>query len=597
MQPDSLKTTIALLPEKPGIYKFFDDQQMLIYVGKAKNIKKRVSSYFNKINFLDNKTKRLVSNIRNIEYTIVDNEFDAYLLENNLIKSHQPKYNILLKDDKTYPYIYVSNERFPRIISTRKVDRSLGKYYGPYTSVKAMNTIIDLIRKLYTLRTCNYNLSEKNIEEKKFKICLEYHIRNCKGPCEGLVDEREYNQNIEQVHHILKGNIFQAKNYFKEEMNKAAMNLEFEKAQMLKAKLELLDKFHSGTIIVNPNISNLEVFTILSNEAAATINYFKINNGTILYTKCLEIKKKLNESDEELLALAIVEIRSQFDSTSTEIITNTPIDITIKDVNISVPSIGDKKKLINLSLKNNLYLLNKPKEDRNKDNTERILTLLQSDLQLKSLPCHIECFDNSNFQGTNPVAAMVCFRNARPAKKEYRHYNIKTVEGPNDFDSMYEIVHRRYKRCLEEALPLPDLIIVDGGKGQLSAACGALTDLKLYGEIPIIGIAKRLEEIYYPADSHPLYIDKKSESLKLLQQIRNEAHRFAITFHRNKRSKNTFDSQLLSIKGIGKNSMEKLLKEFKSLKNIKEASLEELSAHVGKDKAMKVIEEIKKREN
>lgn len=596
MSTEAAKALVQKLPDKPGIYKFYDAGKNLIYVGKAKNIKKRVSNYFNKINFLDSKTKRLVSQIQDIEYTIVDTEFDAYLLENNLIKSHQPKYNILLKDDKTYPYIYISNERFPRIISTRKVDRSLGKYYGPYTSVKAMNTIIELIRKLYTLRTCTYNLSEKNIEEKKFKICLEYHIQNCKGPCEGLVNEEEYNKNVEQAHNILKGNINLAKTHFKEKMNQAAIQLEFEKAQFLKAKLESLDKFQTGTVIVNPRITNIEVFTILSNEHFSSINYLKIINGTILHTKCYEVKKKLNEPDQELLSLAIVEVREQFESLSSEIITNIPIDLVLKDVKIYTPFIGDKKKLISLSLKNNLYMLNKPREDKTKDTSNRVLTTLQSDLHLKTLPRHIECFDNSNFQGTNPVAAMVYFREGKAAKKEYRHFNIKTVEGPNDFDSMHEIVYRRYRRCLDENLPLPDLIIVDGGKGQLSAGCRALMDLEIYGKVPIIGIAKRLEEIYYPGDSDPLHIDKKSESLMLLQQIRNEAHRFAITFHRNKRSKNNLNSELSTIKGVGKNTMEKLLKEFKSLRNIREAPIDALAKIIGNARALKVKEGINKKE-
>ena len=584
----SPKDLLKKLPEKPGIYKFFDVEGTLIYVGKAKNIKKRVSNYFNKITFLDTKTKRLVSQIVNIEFTIVDTEFDAYLLENNLIKAHQPKYNILLKDDKTYPYIYVSNERFPRIISTRNVDKSLGKFYGPYASVKAMNTIIELIRKLFTLRTCNYVLSEKNIAENKYKICLEFHIQNCKGPCEGLVTEEEYNINIVQIHNILKGNSATAKNYFKERMALAAANLEYEKAQFLKNKLDLLERFQTATIIVNPRITDVDVFTILSNETAATINYLKVINGTILHTKCYEIKKKLDEPDEEILALAIAEVRAQFETLSPEIISNIPLNFPIEGVIVNVPSIGDKKKLVNLSLKNNFYLLNKPKEDKNKSNSDRILTTLQGDLHLKTLPRHIECFDNSNLQGTNPVAAMVCFKDAKPSKKDYRHFNIKTVEGPNDFDSMYEIVFRRYRRCLDENLPLPDLVIVDGGKGQLSAGCRALTDLDIYGKVPIIGIAKRLEEIYYPSDSDPLHIDKKSESLMLLQQLRNEAHRFAITFHRDKRSKNSFNSELLTIKGIGKSTMEKLLREFKSLRNIKEAPIEELIKIVGKDRALKI---------
>lgn len=583
----SVKDLVHELPDKPGIYKFFDIGNTLIYVGKAKNIKKRVSNYFNKLSNLDNKTRKLVSQICNIEFTIVNTEFDALLLENNLIKSHQPKYNILLKDDKTFPYVYITRERFPRVLSTRKYEPSAGIFYGPFTSVKAMNTIVELIRKLFYLRTCTYTLSEKNIEDKKFKVCLEYHIGNCKGPCEGLVREEEYNTNIDQIQNILKGNLTYVKNYFKEKMSELSSRMEFEKAQLFKIKLDLLEKFQSTSVIVNPKITELEVYSIISNEKIAVVNFLKILNGTIHQTNTIEIKKRLDESDEEILLIAIIDIRQNLNTHSKDILSNIPLEFPQEDITVTVPQIGDKKKLLDLSIKNIRYYLSRLEDSKeNKETKEaRILKTLQTDLQLKDLPDHIECFDNSNIQGTNPVAAMVCYRNAKPFKKDYRHFNIKTVIGPNDFDSMFEIVHRRYKRCIEESLDLPKLIIIDGGKGQLSAACRALTGLGLYGKIPIIGIAKRLEEIFFPEDSDPLYISKKSESLKLIQQIRDEAHRFAITFHRNKRSQSNLDSQLTKIPGVGANTFQKLLQKYKTLSNIKNAPIEELEEIIGKKKA------------
>jgi excinuclease ABC subunit C len=591
----SAKDLVHELPDKPGIYKFFDVGNTLIYVGKAKNIKKRVSNYFNKLSHLDNKTRKLVSQICNIEFTIVNTEFDALLLENNLIKSHQPKYNILLKDDKTFPYVYITRERFPRVLSTRKYEPSAGIFYGPFTSVKAMNTIVELIRKLFYLRTCTYTLSEKNIEDKKFKVCLEYHIGNCKGPCEGLVREEEYNTNIDQIQNILKGNLTYVKNYFKEKMSELSSRMEFEKAQLFKIKLDLLEKFQSTSVIVNPKITELEVYSIISNEKIAVVNFLKILNGTIHQTNTIEIKKKLDESDEEILLIAIIDIRQNLNTHSKDILSNIPLEFPQEDITVTVPQIGDKKKLLDLSIKNIRYYLSRLEDNKeNKETKEaRILKTLQKDLQLKDLPDHIECFDNSNIQGTNPVAAMVCYRNAKPFKKDYRHFNIKTVIGPNDFDSMFEIVHRRYKRCIDESLDLPKLIIIDGGKGQLSAACRALTGLGLYGKIPIIGIAKRLEEIFFPEDSDPLYISKKSESLKLIQQIRDETHRFAITFHRNKRSQSNLDSQLSKIPGVGENTFQKLLQKYKTISNIKNAPVEELEEIVGKKKAEIVKENLK----
>jgi excinuclease ABC subunit C len=580
------------LPDKPGIYKFYDKESNLIYVGKAKDIRKRVSNYFHKISHLDSKTKRLVSQISDIQYTIVNTETDALLLENSLIKSHQPKYNILLKDDKTYPYIVVSNERFPRILSTRTLEKENGTYYGPYTSVKVMNNVIELIRKLYSLRTCTFNLSEKNIEQKKFKICLEFHLGNCKGSCEGLEDEADYNKKIDQAHHILKGNIHLSKQMLKNQMMEASSEMNYEKANQHKIKLELLERFQSSSMIVNPKVTDVDVLTILSDEKISVVNYLKVHNGVIIQTKTIEIKKKLEEPDEEILGLALLNIKEEIDI-SPEIISNIPFSFPFEGINIYVPLKGDKRKLVDLSLKNISYYLSKLISNEEEPES-RVLTTLQKNLQLPALPDHIECFDNSNLQGTSPVAAMVCFKNGKPSRKDYRHFNIKTVTGANDFDSMYEIVYRRYKRCLDENLPLPKLIIVDGGKGQLSAACNALRDLNIYGKSPIIGIAKRLEEIFFPGDSDPVFIDKKSESLRLIQFIRNEAHRFAITFHRMKRSQSPLKSELDKIKGIGEKTFNKLLTEFKTVNNIKSANVEEIAKLIGLKKAEFLMSELKK---
>ena len=590
--PSYTPEQISQLPSEPGIYKYYSAGEELIYVGKAKNLKKRVSSYFTKQKGINRKTLKLVSEIRTIEFTIVNNEFDALLLENSLIKKNKPKYNILLRDDKSYPYICVTAERFPRIIAIRNMVPGLGTYYGPFASVKAMNNVFYLLRNLYHIRTCKYNLSEENIESGKFKVCLEYHIGNCKGPCEGLQTEPDYGKDIEQAVHILKGNLATPRNYFREKMQEAAEKLDFETAQVYKEKFELLEKFQSKSVVVNPNISDLDVFTIVTDDKYAFVNYLKVINGAVTVTKTVEVKKKLEEPQEDILALVMVELRERYHSAAKEVITNIPLEIESEWVQISVPKIGDKKKLIEMSVKNALYhkkeRISRAEESREKEN--RVVLQLQKDLQLKNPPMRIECFDNSNIQGTNPVASMVCFINGKPAKKEYRHYNIKTVIGPNDFASMNEVVGRRYRRLLEEEKPLPDLIVVDGGKGQLSASVDALKDLGIYGQIPIIGIAKRLEEIYYPEDPYPLHIDKKSESLMLLQRLRDEAHRFAITFHRDKRSKGAFTSQLDGIKGIGKNTADKLLKEFRTIGKIKQASEEDLTALIGKDKA-RIIKE------
>jgi excinuclease ABC subunit C len=577
---------VPQLPDKPGVYKFFDQENQLIYVGKAKSLKKRVSSYFNNRIHADRKTRKMISETKGIEFTLVNSEFDALLLENNLIKNHQPKYNINLRDDKTFPYICVTKERFPRVFSTRQVEHSKGTYFGPYANVRAMHNILDLFRNLYFIRTCKYNLSQENIRKGKIKVCLEYHIGKCKGPCENLQSEDDYNKDIELAENILKGNINLARNYFKEEMMSAATTMDFERAQEYKEKLEQLEKFQLKSVVVNQKITDVDAFAIVSDEKSAFVNYLKIKNGAIIAAEMVEVKKKLNEPDSDILALIIVDMREKHGSTSSEILVNTPVEIDLKVV-ISVPKIGDKKKLVDLSTKNAVfYKKEREKQELEKEPKEqRILKTLQRDLRLKELPMQIDCFDNSNLQGSNPVASMVCFKNTKPSKNEYRRFNIKTVEGANDFASMREIVYRKYFRTLEENLPLPNLIVIDGGKGQLSASMAALKELGLYGKIPIIGIAKKLEEIYFPEDPYPLHINKKSESLKLLQKIRDEAHRFAIAFHRQKRSKKTFTTELDDIKGIGKKTVDKLLGHFHSVKNIKEASMEKLQAVIGKDKA------------
>jgi len=585
------------LPDQPGVYKYYNAEGILIYVGKAKSLKKRVASYFIKSTGLNHKTRRMVREIRKIEFTLVNSEFDALLLENNLIKNTQPKYNILLKDDKTYPYLLLTNEHFPSIFPTRKVIPSRGTYFGPFASVKAMKNVLELIRTLFTIRTCKLDLAPKKIQEGRYKVCLEYHIGNCLGPCEGLHSENDYLKDIEQAKNILKGNLGIAKSHFKSRMQEAAQAMAYELAHKYKEKLDLLEKYQAKSLVTSPSVSSLDIFSIVTDEKYAFVNYLKIKNGAINFTKTVELKKKLDESEAELLITAIVRLRDQFESTSTEIITNVSPEEEIEGLHIIVPKIGDKRKLVELSLKNAIYYKKEKAlaAGEVKDKKNRVLEQLQQDLSLKDLPMHIECFDNSNIQGTHPVASMVCFINGKPANKEYRHYHIKTVEGPNDFASMEEIVTRRYKRLLEEEKPLPQLIIVDGGKGQLSSAVQALKTVGIYGEVPIIGIAKRLEEIYFPADPYPLHIDKKSESLRLLQRIRDEAHRFAITFHRNVRSKNAFDTQLTTIEGIGSKTADKLLKHFKSVKKIREASLPELEEVIGKSKAEKLHQLIKEK--
>jgi excinuclease ABC subunit C len=583
------------LPDKPGIYKFYSNDAKILYVGKAKDLKKRVSSYFYGNVFKGKKTQRLIGETKNIGITIVNSEFDAFLLENSLIKEHQPRYNILLKDDKSFPFICVTKERFPRIISTRKMDPGMGQYFGPYASVRAMNNVLELIRNLYHIRTCKYLLSATNIEKKKYKACLEYHIGKCKAPCIGLQKENDYNSEIKYVLSILKGDLKPVKSYFKEQMTTCANELKFEKAEESKQRLLLLDKFQSKSVVVNPKITNVDVFTIVSDDKKGYINYLKIFNGSINQTLNVEVKKRLDESDEEILALWIIELRKKFQSEAGVIMSNISLSGRL-GAEVQVPKKGDKRNIVELSLKNALYYKKEKNTTAQKVTwNDRILDQLQEDLQLKTIPKHIECFDNSNIQGHDPVASMVCFKNGRPSKIDYRKFNIKSVKGPDDFASIHEIVYRRYARVLKEKASKPDLIVIDGGKGQLNAAIKALNELNLYGSIPIIGIAKKLEEIYFPYDEIPFYIDKKSTSLKLLQQIRNEAHRFAITFHRDKRSKTSLGSKLDVIKGIGPKSRTALLSHFRSIENILNASYDEIAAVVGPQKTRILIEHLKKR--
>lgn len=590
--PTDLKDSISSLPDSPGIYRYYNKVGELIYVGKAKSLKKRVGSYFNKQSQYNRKTEKLVSEIDRIEFTIANSEFDALLLENNFIKQNQPKYNILLKDDKTFPYLCILKERFPRIIYTRKYIPKQGEYFGPYTSVVSMKAVLELVRQVYSIRTCSLPLSKENIEQKKFKVCLEFHIGNCKGPCEGLQEESQYREEIAQARNILKGDLSVVEKEFTRRMNVAAEAMEFEKAGVYKHKLDLLEKFQTKSLVVNPRLTNIDVVTITSTETEAFVNYLKIKEGSIIFSKNLEIKKKLDETDDEILSLVVQELRTTYHSDNPEVYTNLMLPVKSEEFENVVPQIGDKKKLVDLSLKNALY----QKRDREiskeeqKSKKNKVLHIMQENLRLLQYPKIIECFDNSNFQGTNPVASMVRFVDGKPDKKGYRHFNINTVTGPDDFASMKEIVGRRYKRIMEEEGEYPQLIIVDGGKGQLSSACEALQELGLYGKIPIVGIAKRLEEIYYPEDPLPLLVSKKSPALLLIQRIRDEAHRFAITFHRLKRSKNTFVTEIEEIPGIGKKTADKLLAHFKSVKKIKEASIEELKELVGEKIALKLKE-------
>ncbi|MBD98947.1 MAG: excinuclease ABC subunit C [Verrucomicrobia bacterium] len=589
MSEETIKNKIRLAPKKPGVYQFFDDGNNLLYVGKAKNLKNRVASYFSSEKTKSGKLKLMVNKINSIKFILTENEKEALLLENNLIKRHQPKYNVLLKDDKSYPWICIKNEPVPRVFGTRNLKQDGSEYFGPYTSARMMNDFLDLIRKNYKLRSCSYLLSEENISSGKYKVCLEYHLGNCKGPCEGKQSSEDYAQNIEEIRNIVKGNVGKVKKRLKIAMMEAAQQLRFEEAAEYKRKIETLSLFQQKSTVVNPSIKNLDVFSLIEEEDLSYVNYMKVHNGAVIQGHTLEIKKRLEESKHEILSIAIAEMKSRFKSESGTMVVPFKPDFEMEGVKFIVPKRGDKKSLLDLSMRNGKFYQFERRKQRQKTDPERhsnrILKTLKDDLRLNVLPIHIECFDNSNIQGSNPVAACVVFKNAKPAKKEYRHFNIKTVVGPDDFASMEEVVLRRYKRLLEEDNPLPQLIVIDGGKGQLNAALKSLEILGLRGKIAVIGIAKRLEEIYFPGDSLALHLDKKSESLKVIQQLRNEAHRFGITHHRNRRSKAAIQSQLTEIKGIGKESTQLLLQKFKSVKRIQHAGKSELAAVVGLKKA------------
>ena len=592
MSNTALEIQLKTLPNSPGVYQYFDKDDTILYVGKAKNLKKRVASYFTK-NHEYGKTRILVKKIASIKHIVVATETDALLLENNLIKKYQPRYNVMLKDDKTYPWICIKKEAFPKVFLTRNIIKDGSEYYGPYTSVRTVKALLSLIKELYPLRSCAYDLSKKNIESNKYKVCLEYHIKNCKGACEGLQTENDYLEDIKAIRNIVKGNFKESLQKFNDLMFNFAAKMEFEEAQKIKEKIDLLANYQAKSTVVNPSISNVDIFSIISDESFAYVNFFKISNGSIIQSYTTEIKKKLDESDKDLLELSIIEIRQRFNSQSKEIYV--PFKVGMGDsVKVTVPKLGDKKRIVELSIRNAKYF----RQERFKQikivdpdrHTNRIMAQMKKDLRLSEEPRHIECFDNSNIQGSYPVASCVVFKNGKSSKKEYRHFNIKTVVGPDDFGSMEEVVHRRYKRLLEEGQDLPQLIVIDGGKGQLSSSLKSLDVLGLRGKIAIIGIAKRLEEIYYPGDSIPMYLDKKSESLKIIQQLRNEAHRFAITFHRNKRSKSAIQTELELISGVGKQTILNLLKHFKSAKRVKSASFSSLVDVVGNDKAKKIYD-------
>lgn len=581
------------IPNLPGVYRYFDKEDAILYIGKAKNLKKRVSSYFSKTD-MSYRILSMVKKINRIEYTIVETEQDAFLLENSLIKKYKPRYNILLRDDKTYPFIVIKNEPFPRVFLTRKVIKDGSIYIGPYTAVNNVYTILDLLKNIFPLRTCTLSLTEQNITKGKFKVCLEYHIKNCLGPCQAFQSREEYDEMIDNIKEILKSNFGSVLFYLKKKMAEFAERLEFEKANEFKEKIKLLTEYESKSTVVNPKLTDIDAYGYTETDQFAFITFFKIINGTIIQSRSLEIKKILDEKKEDVLLQAIYDYSISSDKQPKEIYLPFDVDITFKNIALSTPQIGDKKRLIDLAMKNALY--NKQEKIKQqmtaeeKNPTFRILATMKKDLKLTELPRHIECFDNSNIQGTNPVSAIVVFKDAKPSKKDYRFFNVKTVEGPDDFATMREAVFRRYKRMLEEGHSLPNLIIIDGGKGQLSSAVESLKELNIYGQVPIIGIAKRLEEIYYPEDSLPLFIPKNSESLKLIQKLRDEAHRFGITAHRNKRSKTQTNSALNQIKGVGDKTMEKLIKHFKSIKKLKEASLEDIAAVIGESKAKVVME-------
>jgi excinuclease ABC subunit C len=597
----NLKDIVNSLPNTPGVYQYFDSSGKIIYVGKAKNLKSRVSSYFNSQNQHSAKTSILVKQIVDLKTINVDSEMDALLLENSLIKKYQPKYNIQLKDDKTYPWICIKNEPFPRVFYTRQVIKDKSEYFGPFHSVKMIRTLLDLFNNTFEIRNCSHKLTETNIGNREFKTAVEYYIGNCKGCCQGEISTEEYDIKIQQIKKILKGNVKLVIDQLKEKMTSFAQNYEFEKAQDLKERIALVEKYQAKSAVVSASLHNLDVFGIEDDINSAFVNFFKVMNGAIIQSHTVELKKKLNEDTKELLQFAITEIRLKFASEAKEMILPFEIDLPFEGVKITVPQKGEKKDLLDLSTRNaRFYKMEKNKQiamTNPEKHVERILESMKADLRLTELPHHIECFDNSNFHGTNAVAACVVFKDGKPAKKEYRHFNIKTVVGPDDFASMEEVVLRRYKRLLEEDAPLPQLIIIDGGKGQLSSAVKSLKALDLFGKIAIIGIAKKLEEIYFPGDSIPIYIDKRSETLKVIQNARNEAHRFGITHHRDKRSKNFIQSEIIGINGIGEHTMTQLLKDFKSVSKIKEASLESLVASIGTSKATIVFQHFKTKIN
>ncbi|MGK0314290.1 MAG: excinuclease ABC subunit C [Saprospiraceae bacterium] len=582
------------IPKEPGVYRFLNKENTILYVGKAKNLKNRLNSYFGEKKHQQYKTKALVRNAHHIEFTIVDSEHDALLLENTLIKKNQPRYNVSLKDGKSYTYLCIKNERFPRVFFTRQVWRDGSAYFGPYTSKYRTKVLLEVIKRLFPLRTCTYNLSEGNVNKGKFKVCLEYHIKNCLGPCEGLEDEEDYNEKIDQVKNILRGNFKQVKDYLKQEMADQAAVMEFEQAQLTKDKLDALVDYQAKSTVVSATIRDIDVFTIQTDEKYAFVNYIKVINGAMINTDTIEMEKNLDEDERDLLSYVIPVIREKYNSIAPEIVAPFDVDMEDESIIVTIPQRGDKKKLMDLSIKNVTYhLLQKKKTEINnigkQTSAERILKALQADLYMKEVPLHLECFDNSNIQGTNPTASCVVFKNAKPSKKDYRHFKIKTVVGPDDFASMEEVVYRRYRRLLEENEPLPQLIVIDGGKGQLSSAVKSLEKLDLMGKITIIGIAKKLEELYFPNDSVPLHINKKSESLKLIQQARDEAHRFALTLHRNLRSKHFLGTELTDIPGIGKKTANLLLTTYKSVNKVKKQSVDSLSSVIGKANAKKVF--------
>lgn len=590
---ENLKLQLKTLPSEPGVYRYYDKNGQLLYVGKAKNLKKRVLSYFNK-NQNGYRTRIMVSKIVRLETTVVNSEYDALLLENNLIKEHQPFYNVMLKDDKTYPWICIKNENFPRVFLTRTIIKDGSEYYGPYANVRPAKILLETIKNLYKIRSCSLDLAPQKIEDGKYKVCLEYHIKNCKGPCEGLESLVSYDEKIDSIRGIIKGDFRKARKYLEDEMFRFATNLEFEAAQNVKERLEFLDDYQARNTVVNPNIDDVDVFGMTSDETAAYVNFFKIRNGNIVQSFTTEIKKMLEETDEEILEEALIEIRQKFASESKEILLPFHLNIEIPNIKLIVPKVGDKKRIVELSEKNaKEYRLEKLKQVQIVDperHTNRIMAEMQKLLRMPVEPRHIEGFDNSNIQGSNPVSACVVFKDGKPSKSDYRIFHVKTVEGPNDFATMEEVIYRRYKRMLDEGENLPQLILIDGGKGQLSSAVKSLKLLGLYGKITIVGIAKRLEEIFFPEDPIPLYLDKKSETLKILQRVRDEAHRFGVKHHRTRRTNNTIKSELEEIPGVGEKTIELLLKKLKSVKRVKEANLETLEEILGKQKGKIVWE-------